>query len=391
MSFRITSIAVVLSLAALSVLGTPAHPMPGPPFTVHEWGTFTSMAGEDGTAVEWAPQGGPQDLPCFVRQWRFSLKGLIPGTVRMETPVVYFYAPEDLTVSVSVRFRQGAITEWYPSAEVTPSFMSLYGLRDPAFESSITWPDVRVVPRSPMDFPVTPGVSHYYTARETDASPIEAGNEREKFLFYRGVGGFEPPVTAAVDSAGNVTVTSVSGDALGDLVLFENRDGRIAYQPLHVADTRATFDPLTFDVQSGPPLDELERSLIASGLYPREASAIVETWRDSWFDQGARLFYIAPRQAVDAVLPLEIVPEPTAIERVFVGRIELVTPEVEARFREAVDAGDKAFLQKRLRFAPAIMSRVFGGSSGTEWARASAMLGQIRASLGPWPVSCEGT
>ena len=34
--------------------------------TAHEWGTFTSVAGPDGRAVEWAPFGGPSDLPRFV-------------------------------------------------------------------------------------------------------------------------------------------------------------------------------------------------------------------------------------------------------------------------------------------------------------------------------------
>ena len=29
--------------------------------------------------------------------------------VRMETPVIYFYAPGEMTVSVNVRFRQGII------------------------------------------------------------------------------------------------------------------------------------------------------------------------------------------------------------------------------------------------------------------------------------------
>ena len=59
---------------------------------VHEWGTFTSIAGADGTAVEWLPQAGPADLPCFVARHRFNVKGSLSGTVRMETPVVYFYA-----------------------------------------------------------------------------------------------------------------------------------------------------------------------------------------------------------------------------------------------------------------------------------------------------------
>ena len=34
--------------------------------TVHEWGTFTSVAGIDALAADWRPAGGPTDLPCFV-------------------------------------------------------------------------------------------------------------------------------------------------------------------------------------------------------------------------------------------------------------------------------------------------------------------------------------
>ena len=30
---------------------------------------------------------------------------------------------------------------------------------------------------------------------------------------------------------------------------------------------------------------------------------MVETWRDSWFEEGARLIYIMPSRSVDAVLP----------------------------------------------------------------------------------------
>ena len=34
--------------------------------TVHEWGTFTSIAGTEGQAVEWSPLTGSTDLPGFV-------------------------------------------------------------------------------------------------------------------------------------------------------------------------------------------------------------------------------------------------------------------------------------------------------------------------------------
>ena len=88
---------------------------------VHEWGTFTSVAAEDGTAVDWVPQQGPRDLPCFVDRVQYNIKGWLPATVRMETPVLYFYSPDEKAVDVRVRFPQGIITEWYPRAEVAPT------------------------------------------------------------------------------------------------------------------------------------------------------------------------------------------------------------------------------------------------------------------------------
>src|SRR3989442_14914175 len=35
---------------------------------VHEWGTFTSIAGKDGVALEWRPLNGPTDLPKFLNR-----------------------------------------------------------------------------------------------------------------------------------------------------------------------------------------------------------------------------------------------------------------------------------------------------------------------------------
>jgi len=45
----------------------------------------------------------------------------LAGTVRMETPVLYFYAPRDTIVDVRVRFHGGVITEWFPHASVAQS------------------------------------------------------------------------------------------------------------------------------------------------------------------------------------------------------------------------------------------------------------------------------
>jgi hypothetical protein len=54
--------------------------------TVHEWGTFTSIAGKDGQAVEWSPLTGATDLPGFVEHFRTpAFKLGLRGTVRMAT------------------------------------------------------------------------------------------------------------------------------------------------------------------------------------------------------------------------------------------------------------------------------------------------------------------
>ena len=99
-----------------------------PDLVAHEWGTFTSVAGPDGRAVEWTPFSGPSDLPCFVTilnptSIKVGPKGYLPklkATVRMETPVIYFYSDRAQTVNARVRFPHGLITEWYPQAIVPP-------------------------------------------------------------------------------------------------------------------------------------------------------------------------------------------------------------------------------------------------------------------------------
>ena len=101
-------------IASICLLGRSASPVYSG-LAVHEWGTFTSIAGPDGQAVQWSPLTGSTDLPGFVEQFqKGGYKVGLRGTVRMETPVLYFYAPAEQTVSVKVSFSKGVITEWYP-------------------------------------------------------------------------------------------------------------------------------------------------------------------------------------------------------------------------------------------------------------------------------------
>jgi hypothetical protein len=105
--------------------------------------------------------------------------------------------------------------------------------------------------------------------------------------------------------------------------------------------------------------------LIAQGLYQDEAQAMFETWRDSWFEEGSRLLYIVPRQFVDSVLPLSISPAPAQTVRVFVGRLELITPATQRAVEQALATHDRATLAKYNRFLVPIIERIIAGEKNS--------------------------
>src|SRR6266436_1122455 len=170
--------------------------------TAHEWGTFTSIAGMDGSAVEWSPLSESTDLPAFVEHFRDpGFKLGLRGTVRMETPVLYFYDSQEETVSVTVAFAKGVITEWYPHASRIQPAGNLYGetLRKARASGVIAWDSVKLAPNRRPDFPFGDRNNHYYAARMTSSTPLRvmtaAGEQQEKFLFYRGVSTFSVPIS----------------------------------------------------------------------------------------------------------------------------------------------------------------------------------------------------
>jgi hypothetical protein len=329
---------------------------------VHEWGTFTSIAGADGAAVGWLPISPKSDLPAFVEHLRNSdVKGGLRGTVRMETPVIYFYSPRQTTVSVRVSFAKGLITEWFPHATaIRPSQVSILVV-DPSINGTIAWKDFTLAPKSNAAsneaFPREKAPSHYYAARETAANSVSisapSGNQLEKFLFYRGVSSFSPPLSAKALASGQIHVQN-NAAAVPKLILFERRGDKLGYSisslessaTLNTPSTSGTLDSLRSD---------LEDALVAQGLYRDEAHAMLETWRDSWFEEGSRLFYIVPRAFVDSVLPLSVHPAPGQLTRVFVGRIELVTPATEETVEAALLSSDHETLQKYNRFLEPIV------------------------------------
>jgi hypothetical protein len=383
MSKLLMSMCAVLVMAsgALAVHAVPADSTRG--LTVHEWGTFTTVAGQDGQAQPWVPLAGPIDLPCFVHYYQNRLfkmlgpngvgpaldydqaRSWLRGTVRMETPVLYFYAEAPTKVDVSVTFPQGLFTEWYPKAVVTqpPANQHLLTVQKYA-NAHMAWKDVRIEPRGSTKFARGRAPSHYYAARDTDAAPLELNGERERFLFYRGIGGFAAPVLAQLDEDGRIRLENVSSRPIHHAVVFTNMGGKIGYSVVGDLTEPAVVNTPVIDGRDGRGrrldalLADLRSALVAEGLYAREAAAMVETWRESWFEEGTRVFYIMPTEAVDPVLPLTIEPRPASVKRVFVGRIELITARAVDAVEYALAEDDRALLDQHGRLLGPIAERI---------------------------------
>jgi hypothetical protein len=293
-------------------------------FIVHEWGTFSTFAGSDGVYRKVYPDD--RDLPQFVYSRHRNIKGGLPDVfVSLETPVLYFYTDRAMTASVRVHFPKGRITEWYPQASRPPG-------------DSQTWENIQIAPKVALTFPREKGKSRYYAARETDATPLQVEDgkgkmEAEKFLFYRGVGDFQMPLTVRALGHGAFTVKNKGKDALAAFVLVHVQDGKVRFT-VHDHFSQGA------EVEAREPREEstteklgeaMAELLMREGLYEKEARAMVKTWSADWFgEDGTRVLYLVPARLIDELLPLRVTPKPSALLRVLVGRHDVLTPERES-------------------------------------------------------------
>lgn len=378
-------VAALVPISLVSLRGQIASDL-----VVHEWGTFTSVAGADGQAVPWHPLAGSSDLPCFVgllNPQSIKIEGnFLPslrGRVRMETPVLYFYTPRETTVDVSVKFPRGLITEWYPTAVVTPNAPLNFSV-----PGGIEWSSVHVRPGARPDFPTEPGLSHYYAARATDAAPVGVNGQLEKFLFYRGLADFAPAVRAH-ETEDSVRIENTGTAAIPHVMLFESDGKHFGYRLSHALahDVTLARPELTSDLASLR--RDLAAMLVDQGLFPKEADAMLETWRDSWFEPGLRVLYVLPRATVDATLPLAITPAPQSIARVFVGRMEILSDAMQSEISRAVDRNDRLTLARYGRFLEPAMDQIRNRATGDERQKIDAAFTAVSKILSSSETTCQ--
>ena len=165
-------------------------------------------------------------------------------------------------------------------------------------------------------------------------------------------------------------------------MLFQNRGGRIGYRLAAAPRGVTTIDAPALGASFESLGADLERLLVEQGLFDAEAKAMVATWRDSWFEEGTRLFYLLPQTSVDATLPLAITPAPSRIVRAFVGRLELATPAILDDIERALRTGNIKALLSYSRFIEPFAAQVQSRTPGIDAPRVREMLRLIALSYG---------
>ena len=367
MATILRSAALLAALAGAAAAQDSPAPPPPANYVVHEWGTFTSMVGTDGIVLE-GLHHEEEALPKFVHQlhtiasFGTSVSKLPASRVtqKMETPVIYFHSDEARPVSVQVWFDKGLMTQFYPLPnEVYPPLGKALQQRVDMSKidgSFLRW-DIDVLARGASAEPAVPQVGAedpWAFARQTSANLVRtrpeadspARPETEHYLFYRGLGRWQPKVRVAAGGNGKAVFHNDLAGRIPFCLLLEigEHGGRFTTGGAVAPGGKHSFDLGQTPWQTDR--EQLARqvgaavlqALVADGLYLDEARAMVATWSRSWFRRdGARVLWLLPRAQVDTVLPLHLDPQPKELVRTLVGRLEFITPEAQQAVERALD------------------------------------------------------
>ena len=304
----------------------------------------------------------------------------------METPVIYFYADEPLEAQVTVGWKGGSISQWYPrrsSGESPPAirsasnspeataFQRAGGIDfDQPYKGSITW-DLTVGAKGDYDqaevFKGNETISWLHP-RIPGTSLLTAGEKSESYLFYRGIGQLESGLTFSIDNDETLQITNTFPHDIPFVMVFQNNHFQVSSQSfthgiqsqksLTCALPGLTHHEKNWQAQI---YQEMREGLVASGLFEAEAEGMIQTWWRSYFANPSfagcpRVFWVMPTAQVDELLPLSITPRPDKLTRVLVGRAEILTPSAEEQLLSSSEEANS--LPHYDRFSRAYQHRI---------------------------------
>lgn len=359
----------LLTLALLLSAGLVAQEMKSD-YEVHEWGTFTTLSNSQGRQLTGLIRS-EEPVPAFVHKIKTSWTTRIENphstksfdqyiythhktnienvNCRMETPVLYFYsknAPLKIN-KVRVDYSQGSVTEFFPNAHCE-DLTQRGGVNLKTYRGYIEWNNISLMRDTDPMFTTTirsQETPQWIAPRKTASNIVFTGNAQEKFLFYRGLGYIESRLITRFINPFQLEINNGYSEEVPFLFVFENK-GEGRFEAFHIGgldagkNIKVNLKRPVINMNFGK--DKMLEALVSEGLYRDEAMAMLETWKESYFETpGLKVLWIWPQQLVRDRLPIYFDPWPNAIKRVMVGRSEVLTPQQEAKIHD-VYLKDKA-------------------------------------------------
>jgi hypothetical protein len=266
---------------------------------------------------------------------------------QLETPVIYFYAEEEMDVQVDVAFPKGIITEVYPKmSHFTPPIHQVSALAN----GTARWNVHIHNQKARVSAPYVDDESIWAPSRRVTANMLTnpATSENEHLIFYRGVAQRESEIKVT-STQDRITVTNPQSEDVAAAFVLVSDGEKGSIRPLgRIAAGKsvslALFEPqLDVELYVTESQVLVERDLLNAGLFALEARAMVETWSISYFRlPGVRVLFVAPRVWTDRILPITIKPAPHTLERVLIGRVEVMLHSEEQRVLSVLNANLKS-------------------------------------------------
>jgi hypothetical protein len=329
---------------------------------VHEWGTFTAKYSDFGIPYANLHETVNEKAPDFVHGIGLDHEvpvGTSHGTkddqyytyedvkikllnvfIKMETPVLYFYSDTEINnLGITVDFKNGSINEYYPDPILKETKQFVNGqlvhnelLSFKHYQGFAEWNIDVLAPETKeqcthlnADVPKV-----WLEPRKTKANLITSNGETEKYVFYRGLGGFENSIVPRYTSNGDLKVENI-GEEISYAIAYERGEDGTRYIWGTSSIGRKDFtvfskstDPISDEVWQNYYRPQFVSELEIAGLYKDEAEAMLNTWDESYFgSSGLKVFWIVPKNYVDTILPISFSKEVAELERVMIGRTEI--------------------------------------------------------------------
>ena len=340
---------------------------------IHEWGTFSSTVDKKGKQFSSQRFEGRTSLPDQVYtlgkasfNWKNTIYSgydegnenkesgayrhihLLGDTIRMETPVLYFYSEKEMDIAVDVKFPNGSIGEWYPNRKngekISEDYLETGDIHKKVkskkildlknYTGFVSWKAKILEPKKKSNFSINTNSTEWTAPRETESNQIQIGNEIEKYIFYRGIANFENPISVKLESTKKekfLNLKNLLNEKIPFVFVF-NHDYKTKKKLIYWSgslDENQNYKLNLFEKSttefSETHIIEFKKALEKAGLYPKEAEAMMKTWKESYFEKqfGLTVFYLVPENKLNQLLPIQFSVKPDEFKRAFIGRIKI--------------------------------------------------------------------